>query len=182
MTREENNARNRDWYARNIDAQRKRGRERYQRRVSSDPEGVKEHRRKYAQEHSEDIKNYKKRYRETNIQKVLLYSAKRRSIRKAVPFSLKEEDIIVPKRCPMLGIELVFGEGTAQANSPSIDEITPGIGYVPGNVQVISTKANSMKNNATVDELRMFADWIERTYSGTSPIPAEVSFGNQGEL
>jgi hypothetical protein len=48
--------------------------------------------------------------------------------------------------------------------SPSLDRIKPELGYVPGNIQVISARANVMKNDATPEELLAFANWVYRTY------------------
>ena len=72
-----------------------------------------------------------------------------------------KEDIIIPEFCPVLGFKLErnFGK-TAAPNSPSVDCIIPERGYVPGNIQVISYKANAMKNNATEEELVSFALWV----------------------
>lgn len=42
-----------------------------------------------------------------------------------------------------------------QNDSPTIDKIIPNLGYVKGNVWVISAKANRMKSNATVEELEL---------------------------
>jgi hypothetical protein len=41
-------------------------------------------------------------------------------------------------------------------NYASLDKIDPSKGYVIGNLQVISKKANAMKSNATIEELRLF--------------------------
>lgn len=43
-----------------------------------------------------------------------------------------------------------------QASSPSLDRIDNRMGYVPGNVWVISWKANRMKSDASMEELRVF--------------------------
>ena len=40
-----------------------------------------------------------------------------------------------------------------QDNSPTLDRIVPELGYVPGNVAVISWKANRLKGNNTDPEL-----------------------------
>ena len=44
------------------------------------------------------------------------------------------------------------------------------LGYVRGNVTVMSMKANIMKGDATPEELLQFAEWVLRTY-GTSRVP-----------
>jgi hypothetical protein len=44
--------------------------------------------------------------------------------------------------------------------SASIDRIDPNIGYVPGNVQWISMKANTLKNNAHPYELMRLARFL----------------------
>lgn len=41
--------------------------------------------------------------------------------------------------------------------SPTLDRIVPQLGYVKGNVQVISHQANKMKNNASFEDLRTFS-------------------------
>jgi hypothetical protein len=74
-----------------------------------------------------------------------------------LPFSIKTEDVIVPKLCPVFGFRLQRGRGE---KSPSLDRIIPELGYVPGNVQVISHKANTMKSNASPEELKKFAQWV----------------------
>lgn len=59
---------------------------------------------------------------------------------------------MVPKRCPILGIPLVFSSSQLP-QSPSLDRIDNRLGYVPGNVQVVSWRANELKKDATPREL-----------------------------
>jgi len=59
--------------------------------------------------------------------------------------------------CPILGMKLEWGGD--RANSPSLDRIIPEKGYVEGNVMWLSDKANTMKSNASQDELKKFANW-----------------------
>jgi hypothetical protein len=89
-------------------------------------------------------------------------AAKTRSTTAGVPFSITADDITVPQLCPVLGIPLHVGQAQASDNSPSLDRVLPLLGYVPGNVLVISNRANRIKNNATIHELRLVADFFER--------------------
>ena len=43
--------------------------------------------------------------------------------------------------------------------SPSLDRIIPEKGYVKGNIIVVSLKANTMKNNATIEEIKNLYDF-----------------------
>ena len=102
----------------------------------------------------------KKRLRRQDVRKSLLEAAQNRARVKSLPIDITVNDIIIPDVCPVLGIELTKSSGRAKPNSPSLDRIVPALGYVKGNIQVISNKANTMKNNATADELYLFAMWI----------------------
>jgi len=50
--------------------------------------------------------------------------------------------------------------GKSKASSPSLDKIIPSLGYVVGNVQWLSKKANGMKQDASFQELEKFAKWV----------------------
>jgi len=93
--------------------------------------------------------------------KNLLRWAKRRADKYDLPFTLTEDDIEIPSHCPVFGIPLYSGDGASCNNSPTIDRIVPYIGYVPGNVIVISSKANRIKTNASWMELKMIVDFYE---------------------
>lgn len=87
-----------------------------------------------------------------------------------IPFNLDfERDVwaAFPTHCPILGLALksMYGEGQANDASPSLDRITPELGYVPGNVIVISNRANRIKNNATPAELRAVATFYTNLMS-----------------
>lgn len=69
-------------------------------------------------------------------------------------FTITEQDLELPERCPVLGIPLTIGEGgKANPNSASVDRIDNAKGYIPGNVEVISLRANQLKRDATIEEL-----------------------------
>lgn len=90
----------------------------------------------------------------------MLERSRTRATAKGILFSLKIEDIIVPDICPALGVKLSVAEGKPNDFSPSLDRINPILGYVSGNVAVISHRANMIKQNATADELEMIAQYI----------------------
>lgn len=89
-------------------------------------------------------------------------AAKRRAKRKGLEFDLVPEDIIIPEYCPILGIPLQRGVRTRCADSPSLDRIDNAKGYVRGNIAVISARANTIKNDATIDELKMVVKYCEQ--------------------
>lgn len=93
--------------------------------------------------------------------KKLLTLAKGRAKKKGLVFSLQYEDIHIPERCPVLGILLVIGGNGAgfQDASPTLDRVDNRQGYIPGNVLVVSWRANRLKCDATKEELRAIADF-----------------------
>lgn len=91
----------------------------------------------------------------------LFTHVRRRAKSKGIPFTLTLADVVVPEVCPILGIPLVMGDGHARPNSPSIDRIDPTKGYVPGNVHVISNRANTIKNDASIEDLRKVLTYLE---------------------
>lgn len=74
----------------------------------------------------------------------------------ALPCNITIDDIVIPQFCPVLGIRIERGVGTGHhlPSSPSLDRIIPERGYTRGNVRVVSYRANQLKSNATLDELR----------------------------
>lgn len=99
-------------------------------------------------------------------ERMLVQSARQRAKRRGIPFTITMKDIVIPERCPVLGIPLERGTRTHHAASPSIDEVVPGLGYIPGNVQVISHKANAMKRDANPEELQRFARYYYNAAGG----------------
>lgn len=93
--------------------------------------------------------------------KILLNAAKARSKKNGLTFDLTIDDIKFPEYCPILGIKLEFNEKYCKDNSYSIDRIDSNKGYVKGNVQIISHKANTMKSNANLNELKKLVEFLE---------------------
>ena len=94
----------------------------------------------------------------------LVALAKHRARKAGTPFDLSPNDFHIPARCPALGIRLVrnIGGRTSHDASPTLDRINPRRGYVPGNVIVISRKANTIKSNSTPRELERVASFVRQ--------------------
>lgn len=98
-----------------------------------------------------------KHYRKTpeGWEKSKLARLKSSAKRRGILFDLKT--VPMPKTCKYLGIELNYGAEVIQDDSPSVDRIDNSKGYVEGNIQVISNKANKIKGNCTFEEMQTFS-------------------------
>lgn len=102
--------------------------------------------------------------RRTDPVRNMLTNVKHRARKSGIPFALSVADIEIPTHCPVLGIPLVpsFGRGRGSHDDiPTLDRFDPDVGYVPGNVSVISSRANRLKSDATPAELKRLAEWAE---------------------
>jgi len=87
-------------------------------------------------------------------------TAKVRANAAGVPFELDPKELQVPSFCPVLGIELFWGDRISN-NTPSLDRVIPAKGYTKDNVRVISMRANRLKNNASVEELEKILQYMK---------------------
>lgn len=78
--------------------------------------------------------------------------ARYRAKRDGLKFNITMQDIVLPQRCPVFQTRLRFGARLHKC-IPSLDRIDSRKGYVRGNVQIISLRANTLKLDATLDEL-----------------------------
>lgn len=74
-----------------------------------------------------------------------------------IPFTITQDDLAWPINCPYLDIELNYISNEKADNKASLDKIIPALGYVPGNVQIISLLANKMKSSASAEQIKTFA-------------------------
>lgn len=102
--------------------------------------------------------------------KMHLNAVRHRCKVKGMAFDLTLEDLEIPATCPILGIALLqkWGEGNGAGvfNSPSVDKIIPSLGYVKGNVQIISNRANLMKTDASIDDICNLLKYMEANLGG----------------
>ncbi len=102
----------------------------------------------------------------------MLSDARCRARQFEVPFDLTENDVLIPDVCPVFGTTLESGIGKKTWNSPTLDRFIPSLGYVRDNVAVISARANTLKSNATLEEIELLAQWMRH---GISPRGATCS-------
>ena len=114
----------------------------------------KERRRALARQRDEHYRSYRPT-------RMLYKAAMHRARVLGLPFSITEADIVIPSHCPVLGIELRAGRGKTLPSSPTLDRLRPELGYVPGNVTVISHLANTIKRDADSATVFRVAQWME---------------------
>lgn len=118
--------------------------------------------------HRQRVRNWFKvyglAYRRKHPERLLWTRAKHRAKRRGLTFTITHEDIrrVWPQdgRCPILGMLLELGG--SKINSPSLDRIDNMCGYEPGNIAVISYRANELKSDACLAEIEALAAWMRR--------------------
>lgn len=100
-------------------------------------------------------KNKKLKFKINETNKYIWIRAKLRAKRLNINFNLQESDVVIPFTCPIFGIELKVNEIKRDINSPSIDRINNTLGYIKGNILIVSWKANHIKNDATLNEMNL---------------------------
>jgi len=88
---------------------------------------------------------------------------KRKCKNNNIDFNISKDYLksIYPKnnKCSLLNIELIKGKGT-EDNHPTLDRIIPKKGYVEGNVMFVSRRANTIKNNLSLNEMiLLLSNW-----------------------
>ena len=91
--------------------------------------------------------------------------ARARAGNKGLLFEIQLEDIAIPDKCPILGIELGIAEGIAADFSPSLDRIDSTKGYTKDNIVVISYRANRIKNDSSLEEIEKLYKWLTKNRS-----------------
>ena len=83
--------------------------------------------------------------------------AKSRAKRKGLDFTIEISDIIIPYKCPILGVPFIYSDSDY---TYSIDRIDSSKGYIKGNIIIMSNKANRIKNNATKREIELVLNFL----------------------
>lgn len=96
-----------------------------------------------------------------NPQKKMFTAARARAKKKGLLFDIDQRDVIVPEHCPVFGYSLEVRKGVSSTNSPTLDRIDNSRGYVKGNVWVISKRANTLKNDGSLEDLKTLVTALE---------------------
>ena len=128
-----------------------------------------EYNRKYMREwyknNPEKAKERDTTWRTNNPGKRLLNSTRQSAKLKGLEHNIDLDDLFLPEHCPYLGIKIDYSAGTGKTmEKPSVDRIDPNLGYIKGNVEVMSSLANTMKSKATKEQLLSFAKEILKRY------------------
>jgi hypothetical protein len=104
----------------------------------------------------------RRKFRGTDIDMYIQYTmylgAKKRAKKNGIHFTIELDDVPeIPIVCPILGIpikkEVKSKTHGPKDNSPSLDRIINELGYVKGNIRIISNRVNRIKSNSTPEEI-----------------------------
>ena len=108
----------------------------------------------------ETMAKWQREWRAANPRDVMVINARARAKKGGYPCTIAVTDLEWPIHCPILGLELDYNvtpTGTrmhAKRDAfPTLDKRVPELGYVSGNVFVLSAKANRLKQDASIEQL-----------------------------
>lgn len=130
----------------------------------------------FRQRHPEAVREFRKQSKKVRPWKTHIVARARARARKiGLEATLRPSDIHWPTHCPVLGIELYYpthvgrGDDSKRPDKPSLDRWDNTKGYIPGNVFVISFRANVLKSNATAAELMAVAKYATAGLGALQP-------------
>ncbi len=77
-------------------------------------------------------------------------------------FTIEWKDVHIPTICPILKIKLDYFGKYRDDDYPTYDRTDNTKGYIPGNVEIISWKANRIKNEGSLEDHRMIVDYLNK--------------------
>lgn len=140
----------------------------YMKEYNARPDQVAKRAARQAKQPSSVMRGYQKNWERNNPRNAMIVKGRSTAKARGIEFTLTEHDLHWPDYCPVLGIKLDYSteRGGRRANCPSFDRWDTTKTYVPGNVFVISWRANWLKSDATADELVAVA-----AYAVSKPAP-----------
>jgi hypothetical protein len=108
-------------------------------------------------------RDYSREWTKNNVARHMVEGARNRAVGRGVPFKLNETDIAIPSMCPVYGVPLALpGDGPRTVYTATLDRLVPELGYVRGNVRVISWAANMDKRDLTLEKIDRIATYLRR--------------------
>lgn len=118
------------------------------------------YRSSWSDENNKKLYTYTREWYRKHPHKRLVNQARVRAKRKGIAFDLTYEDVVIPSHCPVLGIPLTSHIGKRmQDDSASIDRVDSSKGYTKDNIVIVSWKANRLKSNGTIEELKQIVEF-----------------------
>jgi len=181
FTKEENRERSRQYRANNKEKKKiankkyreenkeltkKRDKEKYYKNRDAILEQKKEYHLEHKEDHNERCKQYyhENKHKPYFVKYKLLRNAKLRSIKHGIEFTITKDDLVLeePYICTCCGRTMTVNEKIFKDDSITLDKIIPLKGYVPGNVAIICFRCNSLKTDATYEELFNLVEYMKR--------------------
>lgn len=125
-------------------------------------EAIKLKNKLYVENNKDSVYAYRYKWQKENIERYMLAKAKYRAKLVNLEFNIALEDVIIPKLCPVLKIKLRQSEITPSDNSPVIDRTDNTKGYIKGNINIISFRANRIKSDATFEEIELLYKYLKK--------------------
>lgn len=132
-----------------------------------DPVKVAKYRKKW--NNSAKGKAVKLKWRRNNAKRAwastCVSQARLRANKYSVPFNITKEYVlsITPDKCPVFGTPFMFmGNKRPTDRSATLDRLVPTLGYVRGNVVVVSMKANRIKSAYAADDVLLVGSWFSK--------------------
>jgi hypothetical protein len=124
-------------------------------------EELMEYNKKWRQDNKEEFEGWRKRWTKKNPLYNSLHNYRAASKLKGFPCTIDLDYLMSldrPEVCPVLGIKI---DNNNKEFKLSLDKKVPELGYVKGNVAYISMRANRLKNDATLAELKLIIKYME---------------------
>lgn len=108
------------------------------------------------------MKHYRKSLKETNYFKYFVMNKEKAMLRAGIPWDLDEDYLreLFTGVCPVFGCAIHVG-GIKEDCKAELDRLVPSKGYVKGNVRWISSRANHLKSDVSIDELKKILKYME---------------------
>lgn len=124
-------------------------------------EHVRSQQREYSRKNPGLRQQYTIQQRYSDPLGLMLTRARSHAKQRGLEFTITREDFPegLPTHCPVFGVPF-DSLGSGSENVPTFDRFDSNLGYVPGNVQIISRRANVLKSDGTLYELSSIVRWM----------------------